>query len=321
MWGNATGWTISAILLLLMGIGVHALAKLGQISDPTAFALDPANNGPVALETDPNQIVNLDGEGDASGLYRQAIGAYLAHQDQYDRAASAKNETEITSLPAIAKLLDATHAHRAMIFNDGPEKIVTYQDKPQLDACSAMGHLLSRAGLLTAAHDPAAAVKLFEAEFSLGNRLYQERLTATEFLTGIELLADACGGLSRALDKAKQNDRANSVRAFDGQRLAFFNQRILPMLRVLQSIDPNIVSEHAGDIFYFAEHSEERMWRVEAIFALGRMQYFVGENGRAGNQRGATRELKKLTNDPDPIIQQAAKEALGLTIDQYRTLH
>ena len=31
--------------------------------------------------------------------------------------------------------------------------------------------------------------------------------------------------------------------------------------------------------------------------------------------------LKKLSNDPDPILRQAATEARDLTQDQYRVLH
>ena len=62
------------------------------------------------------------------------------------------------------------------------------------------------------------------------------------------------------------------------------------------------------------------MFRVEAIFAMGRMRFFAGENGRIGNQRGAIQELKKLAEDPDPIIRLAATEARDLTIEQYRIM-
>jgi hypothetical protein len=75
-----------------------------------------------------------------------------------------------------------------------------------------------------------------------------------------------------------------------------------------------------GDVFYLAQHAQERMWRVEAILALGRMKYFVGEGGRRGDQRGATRHLKQHALDKDPVIRAAAKAALELTREQMRTL-
>ena len=73
-------------------------------------------------------------------------------------------------------------------------------------------------------------------------------------------------------------------------------------------------------MFYLAENGSERMWRVEAILALGRMQYFVGAGGRRGDQRGATRQLKQHALDKDPVIRAAAKAALELTREQMRTL-
>jgi hypothetical protein len=142
-----------------------------------------------------------------------------------------------------------------------------------------------------------------------------------EFSAGIDLLAESASGMARALDKANQHDRAATVRQFDADRLHYYQDRIEPMLKAIRSIDPATVAEHAGDVFYIADHSKERMWRIEAIFALGRMRYFVGKNGRVGDQRGATRVLKKIQQDSDPLIRLAATEAAGLTTEQYRSLH
>ena len=93
------------------------------------------------------------------------------------------------------------------------------------------------------------------------------------------------------------------------------------MLRVLTAVDDKVVSEHAGDVFYLAQHAGDRVWRVEAIFALGRMKYFVGSEGRAADQRGAPRMLQKLTEDSDPVIRAAAVAGRDLTIDEYRKQH
>ena len=139
-------------------------------------------------------------------------------------------------------------------------------------------------------------------------------------MRGLELMAESSAGLSRLLQKSNQSSRAAEFHAFDQSRTEYYNQHVLPMLKVLQSIDANVVGEHAGDIFYFARNCHERMFRVEAIFAMGRMKFFAGENGRIGDQRGAVSELKRLSNDPDPVIRRAATEARDLTIEQYRFL-
>ena len=62
------------------------------------------------------------------------------------------------------------------------------------------------------------------------------------------------------------------------------------------------------------------MYRVEAIFAMGRMRFFAGANGRVGNQRGAMQELRRLAESSDPVIRRAASEARDLTIEEYRML-
>ena len=57
-----------------------------------------------------------------------------------------------------------------------------------------------------------------------------------------------------------------------------------------------------------------------AILALGRMRFFAGAGGRAGDQRTAERLLKQLASDGDPVIRTAAETALELTLEQYRML-
>ena len=94
------------------------------------------------------------------------------------------------------------------------------------------------------------------------------------------------------------------------------------MLKVISSIDQNVIRQHTGDIFEIANRSQERMWRVEAILKLGRMKFDVGGNrGRFGDQAGAKRYLKSRVSDPDPFIKTAAKAAKDLTIEQYRSMH
>lgn len=319
MWGNATGWTISAVLLFLLAMTLHALYDMGNISAPTPFATNPANLGEFNLPASPSTVVPMTDSTDATPQYHSALTDALTNPTTYRNAAASTNLQDITALPAISTLLSATHARSASIFANEPTAVITYDETPKLDVIFSLGHLLARAGLLAQTDNPSAAIPYFQAEFALGDRLYTERLTTMEFTSGLELLAESAGGLSRALDKSHQPDRAAAVRQFDTNRLHFYNDRIVPMLKIIRSIDPNTVSDHAGDIFYIADHATERMWRIEAIFALGRMRYFVGPDGRIGDQRGASRTLKKLQQSPDPLISLAATKALNLTLEQYRS--
>ena len=81
--------------------------------------------------------------------------------------------------------------------------------------------------------------------------------------------------------------------------------------------------QHTGDIFYLAKNAADRVWRVEAIVALGRMKYFVGDADSVADQRGAMRLVREWSDDPnqDVVTRQAAKAARDLTIEQYRGIH
>ncbi|HEX3358447.1 MAG TPA: hypothetical protein VHS31_15850 [Tepidisphaeraceae bacterium] len=319
MWGNTVGWFIALVMLCILIFAMHMLNQIGQISEPTSFGKDQTNLGVVQLPTPPQKLVEMDENFDARAIYRSAIADYEANRYVYERYAEAGNPID-AKLPGLKDLVDATHAQTAKIFADDAGDIVRYDDKPALDALVKIGHLATRAALMVQADNPKEAQALFEGEFSLGAKLYDERLTVEEFSSGLELMSESAAGMTRLLRKTDQVDRATQFHDFDEQRKRYYNEHVLPVLKVLQSIDAQVVSEHAGDIFYFARNSNERMYRVEAIFMLGRLKYFVGDDGRIGDQRGAMQELKRLSQSPDPVIRQAASEARDLTIEQYRGL-
>jgi hypothetical protein len=109
-----------------------------------------------------------------------------------------------------------------------------------------------------------------------------------------------------------------AVEEFNHATAAYYSQHIEPVLRVLMSIDPQVVGQHPGDYFFIARDADERVWRVAAIFALGRLRYFAGEGGSLGDQRGASKVLAELTHDSDSVITTAAKAALQMTPQQYQ---
>jgi hypothetical protein len=106
---------------------------------------------------------------------------------------------------------------------------------------------------------------------------------------------------------------------FDQQRQQLVKEQVDPVLRVVRSIDPKVVGTHAGDVFELAKRSKERMWRAEAILALGRLRFFAGDGATASDQREATRLVTELAeSDPDPIIRAAAIAARDLTAAKHR---
>jgi hypothetical protein len=325
MWGNALGWLISAVLIVVMGASVYIADRSGRISPPTNFSRDATNQPPMSLPIAPGTVLSPTSTlapSSASAIYQQAIAECESNAKAYTAFVDRGHADDIAKLPALALLASASGAVPSKIFSDHPEKIVhMHPDSPALVAVRALGSSATRAALLVRDRDPKAAMNDGRGAFALGAALFDERLTRDELLAGLELMGDSSAVIKKLAQASHDVALDSKLAEFDSARLEFYEQRIKPMLRVLTAVDDNVIANYAGDVFYIAQRGPERVWRVEAIFALGRMKYFVGTNGRAGDQRGATRILARLANDPDPVIRAAATSARDLTIEEYRKQH
>jgi hypothetical protein len=329
MWGNRLGWVISALIVAAYIAGFAWLVRgINEASAATAFVTEGPAISPILLPVPPAMALpSMTEARDAGPLYQQAIADYRANQQKYDRFLEAAPGTAAglppSEMKAIDLLIQATPMTQLTLFSHNPESIVHYGETPDLTALDSLGNVALRLGLLRQngdANDRKRAQQYYEAAFSLGAKLYEDRLTYRELMTGVRLLGDAGVQLAKLARKANDNSHADTLEKFNTSRLQLFQSTIQPMARVLNSIDSKVIAQHAGDVMYLAEHAAERLWRIEAIFALGRMRFFVGENGRAGDQRSAVRILKQLSNDPDPAIRAAVSAAQSLTLEQYRML-
>jgi len=211
------------------------------------------------------------------------------------------------------------HWQHADLFAQTPQEIINYNRlKPPLETLRTSAQAdIDRALAAIRDRDFANATRHLQSSFAVGANLYNERLAFDELEAGLGIMGSSTQAMALIADRSNDPARAQALRAFDRARLDYFQSRIAPTLRIVRSVDPNIVGEHSGDIVVLATHSRERMWRIEAILALGRMRYFIG-TGRSADQRAAARTLEDLTKDPDPTIRLAATTALNLTAEQHR---
>jgi hypothetical protein len=323
MWGNRLGWTIS-LLIVLATAGMLLLIVRGPgRTAPTAFSSDSRHFQPLQLPA-PGADVALDERSDANATYREAIELYLAERGRYDDfAAFGRIESSaVKRLAAVEKLIAASAGDNATVFADRPGEIINYDHtKPPIEALRGLGRVLvDRLALLNQrAGNQEQAQRYAGAVFILGRRLCEERLCYAELDVGLELLGKATPLLITAAEKSGQADRAVALKAFDQQRLALVREQIEPVLRVVRSIDGDVVGRHAGDMFELARRSPERMWRAEAILALGRLRFFAGGGATASDQREATRLVTELAEkDADPIVRAAAIAARDLTPEKHR---
>lgn len=316
MFGNRLGWGISVIIAGLMILFVWMIDRASITTPPTSAGLNPAFIEKLVLPVIPPQIVSMDQPCSANS-YHQAIDTYLKDASAYRRLLDARKPQDLSSFTAIQKVLDATHCRSTGIFSGRPEAIINYDpDHPQLEALSNLGNILIRHALLNK-DTPQLALQYYQAAFSLGAKLFNERLSYAELSTGATLMATSVAAMERLDDVQPQEiEQLAQFRT----TLADFTKSVLhPKMQIISAIDQKLVQKHAGDIFLLARDGKDSMWRVEAMLKLGRYRFNAG---RASDQRAALRVLTRYADhDSDPVVRLAAQAARDLTLEQYHRLH
>ena len=343
MFGNLRGWIISAVLLAGLGWLCKVIYDFGK---PTAAAPIPklVDGKPsretirprdslvaLALPIAPSAIVQPTVDGNAGDALRAALELYRdpTTRRAYERFASRnRNAGDYDALPKapIEKLIEAGPMRQMRFLSTGDlDRIINYdtRNRPDLNDLQQLAGVASTLANYRAFKppgsdrmvDPAGARKLFEALFLIGQKLFEERVVYDEMQLGLELMAGATGGLMKLAEAERNVEMLGRLRAFDEARVQYVTGHILPIWRVISSIDDGVIARHAGNVFLLAMEGEDRMWRVEALLKLGRYRFHAT---RAGDQSTANRVLKQIAaSEADPVIQHAARTARDLTSAQH----
>ncbi|MCC7349419.1 MAG: hypothetical protein IT446_02525 [Phycisphaerales bacterium] len=310
------GWSILGAIVAAVAISSPILIGWIGTTAPTALGKNPAFLEPIQLPVGPETILPTDPAKDATEPYRLALADYQKNPRDYEEFG-----TGLGRAPAgIAQLLLASNAGKGTLFADDPGKIVNYSmQKPDLDDFVEIGRTANRAALLRTRDDPKLARRYFESAFALGQKLYAERLNYAELSAGLGLMNEAATGMRFLAQQTADSALEQHLTGFLDATRQYNEQHLLPTWCILNSIDPAIIEQHAGDVFLLAKKSRDRTWRTEAILTLGRARFFAP---RSGDQRQANQYLNDLSSTPnlDPSIQTAVQAALQLTIEQYRNL-
>lgn len=311
--GNRLGWTFAALLAVLYLGALVALEFSGSLSAPTALTTSPTALD--ALSLPPPPLPPATDTSDATPLLNDIIR--LVNQDcpLYERFVSSPSvpTDDIPRLAAITPLLAQTNHPTATLYSRTPADIVSYApENPSLTALSLAGRAANRLAMVHRAQGrPDDARPLFLASLSLGHKLFLSRTTYAELSTALGLMSESATGLKLLGDPAALPFL---------ESLSTLNAQILPVWTAISTVDPTTLGFHNGDIARLALFSNERVYRVESTLKLGRLKYNVGTSGTPADQRNTTKLLTRLLQDPDPAVSHAARLALDLTIENYRTL-
>jgi hypothetical protein len=302
MWGNSLGWGISSVIVIVtVGALVWVSRTLNTISGPTDFSAQSGAVDPISVPTIPTAVLPDGAEGvDTDALYHQAIDLYEQNRTVFNEFAQRPNPND---LPTVK-----------------PGEAVTYDANSPLAALKAVGDCAAGAGLIAKVNsDKGTALADLQAAFSLGQRMADERLCYAELSGGLGLMGGSAIELAEMAKANGDQAKADALNTFAANISDYTTKKLVPIETVLSSIDQATIEQNAGDLFWLAKNSKERMWRIEAIHALGRVHYNAG---RPGDNRGAPRVCGEIAQtDPDPIIKLAATQARDLTIEQYNALH
>jgi hypothetical protein len=329
MFGNRLGWGISAVLSAAILLLFGKLAGLNAISAPSQGVVSRTGNVALNLAASPDKLAviatpfnpqsilpTMTDPADPAPIYREAIEDYKANPDVYSAPKDLKAPKGFDAL------VRAKNCRPSSVFAGKAGEVIGYKvggndPMAEVEALFAVGKSAAKAALGARKEKPAEALNLAEAVFSLGVKLFEERLRYREFDAGAELLRDGAY-LIGELDPARKA-------ATDGVAPAMrqlITDRAMPLWTVISSIDPGVVGRTGGDVFYIAKNSKERLWQVEATLKLGRLKHDQGEGGRGADGRWAGITVKRMANDPalDPAVRVAAQRANELTVEQHRML-
>ena len=336
MWGNRQGWVISAIIALVMGYMLWTLSRVGDVSPPSGEFKNLTAR--IELPVKPEQVVTvMTDDRDAGDLYWKAIEQYQVNPDLYKNFLAPRKRKpgeqpfsivdNVNAVPAVQLLVDATTANRATIFMRKPETLINYRyPYPELDALHTLGQIAGQIGFSHANRgNEQGAKKYLHAQFSLGDKLFDERVSQTELLYGVMHLRGATAGLIRLAERQNEEARKAELEQFDAATKDYYESQIDKLAKKVVSIGRQDIHRYAGDVFVLARSSPERMWRVEALLKTGRYKYNAG---RYWDQVWARRYLsepqrvgeKDPTQDPDPAVKLAATIARDLTPDGYNQI-
>jgi hypothetical protein len=334
MFGNRLGWGISAVLAAVIGLLLWLIASGNAVSPPSQGVVARTGNvslnlqthpeilDPIQLPFNPQAILpSMTDAQDAALLYRKAIDEFKSDKYTYrDIYETGKSKiTDYKALPAIAFIVDARNCTVMNLFSPHPEEVIDYGPEAAvpIEAIYYVGKAASKISqrLPDDRHDE--ALILAESVFSLGVKMCNERLRWSEFEHGADLLREGAYMINK-LDKT----RSAAAGPVDTAMMHLLKDRCLPLATVITSIDQDVIGRTAGDIFYIARNSKERLWKIEAILKLGRYKFNVGTEGRGADQRWATLTAKRMAANAslDPAIRAAAKAANELTFPRYNMI-
>jgi hypothetical protein len=323
MFGNQLGWIISFCVAAAGTFLGYQLLLLAQPTAPTGWVqktVQPLQMADMA-KTVLDPMTNL--KDDAGELYRHAISDYERHKTAYQELQKTRDfdETDIAELAGMDDLVKAAGCPSMDLFKSKPDDIVGYSTS--VDALDDLEEIKKAVEnvIALAMYDKRydVAHKYANGLAALGYHLYTERVTYIELSAAENFMGTGCAALLQTAKAEHADSKIAALQNFDQARKDEFTNKIEPVFQVISSEGQQDIGEHAGDMFQLAVDADaERVWRVEAIRKIGRLQRNAEKQA---DQSKAPKFLDKLAADTtqDSVIRAAATKARNMTAYDYQS--
>lgn len=318
--GNRTGWSLAVVVLAIEAAALTYALSLDRPTPPTELSTRPEATGPLTFAVEPRTLLDPTEAGaDAAATYRALADAYAAEPYAIDRFLRTRDRATLPSLTFVGPMIEATtrRASSPLVEFAGYDA-----DPPRLAALQAVGRATTVAGLLSLRDDPKRARACYDAAYSLGLRLVEERSSWRSFFAGVELMSTAAAARAELSEKANDAADASKCRAFADALRDRVRDQWLPLFEAIDTRREPLIATHAGDVVAIAANANaDRLFRTAAILKLGRMRFNLGDPPRPANRPAVERALESLEErEPDQILKRAVTLARTLSVEQFRTL-
>jgi hypothetical protein len=319
--GNWKGWAIAGAIVLLEIVAVVWALSLDNLSPPSELGRSAQTFEKLELPIAPGTIVAMDQPGDATPLYQKALTDYAKRPIDYG-VLDGDESPDLGGFPAFGYLKQATHMRDGSPLTPQLVEVVRFGavDREPLIRMKELADLTLRiAAKYSQGTRKSEATELFEAVFSLGSKLWNERLVYQQAELGLELMASSAAGLQMMAEESNDKNRSYACASFNDARSKFIQERVWTIWKPIADNSDAGLARHAGDLFVMStDKMNERMWRVEATLKLGYLRNNIGA-GRRGDQVGAMRRVTEMKeSEQDQAVKQAAKVAAELSESEFR---
>ncbi len=287
---------------------VAAVLSYGVADGPTSVTNAQALSERV-LPVDLPALTKPGNPGDDAGVYyEQAIGLFAEHPGVLTR--TREHDALVDGLCEL--LLSAAEAgHIEPGFMDGH---IPIQNGALPDFGEAIESIhewgIYRSAELFTHGEPDRARELALAVWVFGRRMFEDNVRLYNRNAGLDMMESA-GGMLFEMSAQDPSLDTQTLRAWSAA-ITEVRQAWQPKLEVMLGVDP-----HPGDLVNIALSDGDRMFRVEATLVLGIHRYGADR----GNRRAMNGAIQTAIASDDPLLAEAGRAAVALTLEQKRRLY